>query len=536
MLLLIPATCIGQGTWNTRQDFDEGIRIVGNVTVDNIYVSAGDTIVSIAGHDFLLSDIRLKLYVADTSGMLTPYALLSEVILPADTAAMLAPYLITADVAGKLDVSDTAAMLTPYLHYTEAILPADTSTMLTNYSLLSEVILPADTAAMLTPYAQLDEAILPADTAAMLANYAQLDEAILPADTAAMLLPYAQLYEVILPADTAAMLTPYAQLDEAILPADTAAMLANYALLSEANSAFNSGSGITIDGSNNIDLGSALDAPTIISGTEVNNLSLNFSDAADRSAKLVFRPADGLSMRGYSGDAYNQDSGFFAVDSNLVTMAQYKGASRKSITMDTATATGIVVRDYVAGKGLVFFDDYSPSYGDRSATDYAYQITHLGGQAVNATVYNPGPSQHGGVMVYDSTGYATGTDYYKIEPFVPAEESAGIMLTSCDTIHFSVTTVDTLLTLAEGAVIWDIQVFIKTSFDGSGTNLLDVGIIGDGDKYENDLDLDVASNFYGLANVADRMPAARYITCQYFDSNADAANGEAYIYVHYSIH
>ena len=85
-------------------------------------------------------------------------------------------------------------------------------------------------------------------------------------------------------------------------------------------------------------------------------------------------------------------------------------------------------------------------------------------------------------------------------------------------------------------MIWDIQIFIKTTFNGSGTDLLDVGIIGDGDKYENDLDLAVASNFYGLANLADRMPAARYITCQYFDSGADASAGEAYIYVHYSIH
>ena len=113
LLILIPATCIGQqGTWNTRQDFDEGIRIVGSVTVDNIYVSAGDTIVSIAGHDFLLSDIRLKLYIADTAGMLTPYALLSEVILPADTAAMLTPY---------INRSDTAAMLAPYILDSEVV-------------------------------------------------------------------------------------------------------------------------------------------------------------------------------------------------------------------------------------------------------------------------------------------------------------------------------------------------------------------------------------------------------------------------------
>ena len=66
--------------------------------------------------------------------------------------------------------------------------------------------------------------------------------------------------------------------------------------------------------------------------------------------------------------------------------------------------------------------------------------------------------------------------------------------------------------------------------------MLDIGIIGDGDKYENDMNLGVGSAFFGATNVPDRMPVARYITCQYFDQNSDAANGEAYIYVYYSIH
>ena len=491
MLLLIPATCIGQGTWNTRQDFDEGIRIVGNVTVDNIYVSVGDTIVSIAGHDFLLSDIRLKLYIADTSGMLTPYALLSEVILPADTAAMLTPY-----------------------------------------SLLSEAILPEDTASMLTPYINHN------DTAAMLAPYlvtADIAGKLDVSDTAAMLTPYLHYTEAILPADTASMLTNYSLLSEVILPADTAAMLTNYSLLSEANTAFNSGSGTTIDGSSNIDLGSALDAPTVISGTEVNNLSLNFSDASDRSAKLVFRPADGLSLRAYSGDDYTGDSNYFAVDSNKIVMVQHKGAGMKGIFMDTLTE-GIIIRDDIDGVGMLFFDDYSPVYTDRSPTDFEYQITHLGDQLLDVTVYSPGLAQHGGVVVYDSTGRAAGTDHYQIESAVDLPLAAGIQVVSCDTIHFSITTVDTLLTLPEGAVIKDIQVFIETTFDGSGTDLLDIGIIGDGDKYENDMNLGVGSAFFGATNVPDRMSVARYITCQYFDQNSNAANGQAYIYVYYSIH
>jgi len=68
-LVLIPMACCGQGTWNTRQDFDAGLQVLGNITVDNIYVSGSDTIISIAGHDFVLSDIRLSLSIADTAAM-----------------------------------------------------------------------------------------------------------------------------------------------------------------------------------------------------------------------------------------------------------------------------------------------------------------------------------------------------------------------------------------------------------------------------------------------------------------------------------
>jgi hypothetical protein len=134
LLILIPVACCGQGEWNTRQDFDAGIQIVGGVTVSNVYISAGDTIVTIAGKDFILSDIRLKLDIADTT-------------------AMLANYLRSVDIAGKLDISDTVSMLLPY-------------------ALLSEVILPADTAAMLIPY------INRSDTAAMLTNYALISHTI----------------------------------------------------------------------------------------------------------------------------------------------------------------------------------------------------------------------------------------------------------------------------------------------------------------------------------------------------------------------
>jgi hypothetical protein len=98
----------------------------------------------------LLSESGGDLSSSDTAAMLSNYTLFSEVILPADTAAMLSSYL----EAGDLDLT-----------------ASDTSAMLGNYTLFSEVILPADTASMLEPY------LLESDTAAMLANYVLQSEA-----------------------------------------------------------------------------------------------------------------------------------------------------------------------------------------------------------------------------------------------------------------------------------------------------------------------------------------------------------------------
>ena len=284
------------------------------------------------------------------------------------------------------------------------------------------------------------------------------------------------------------------------------------------------------------DMFTTLDAPLAITGTEVNKFSLSFSDASDRSTIFRFDPADGLSMRGYTGDDYTGDSGFVAVDSSVVTMAQYKGALAKSIKMDTVSSNGIAVRDDIGGRGMYYVADYSSVATSLWLSTKIYDDLHLGGRNVASNMFSPTASDHGSIVVWDSNGFATGVDSFKLEAFVPASSSAGVMLISCDTIHFSVTTVDTLLTLPEGTMIWDIQIWIETTFNGSGTNLLDVGVIGDGDQFQNDLDLAVASDMYGVANVAYRLPGSRYITCQYSDSGADASTGQAYICVHYSLH
>ena len=294
---------------------------------------------------------------------------------------------------------------------------------------------------------------------------------------------------------------------------------------------YNSGSGITIDGSNNIDFLGALDAPAIITGTEVNYLEIKMSDAGDRSVKLVFRPADALSIRAYSGDDYTGDSSEVRVDSNLVKIAVYDAGAEKSVKIDTNNALGIFITDDDAGIGLIGKDNFSSVATDLTYIQKIYGDRTFGGQPVNATIYSPGDDEHGDLTVWDTT-----TKTYISANVIPVGQAAGFMVVAFDTILFSNTTVDTIVTLPVGAFIWDIQVCVITTFDGSGTNLLDVGITGDGDRFVNDFDLEqAATTFYELSNLPYRMIATTSVTFKYDDNSDNATEGMDFIYVKYSI-
>jgi hypothetical protein len=95
----------------------------------------------------------------------------------------------------------------------------------------------------------------------------------------------------------------------------------------------------------------------------------------------------------------------------------------------------------------------------------------------------------------------------------------------------------TIITLPTDAVIWDIQVEVVTAFTGTGTDLLDIGTSGTGNRYEDDLDISSTGwKTLTLSNVPDRMTGSTAITFQYFDQNSDAGAGQAFVYILYSIH
>jgi hypothetical protein len=120
----------------------------------------------------------------------------------------------------------------------------------------------------------------------------------------------------------------------------------------------------------------------------------------------------------------------------------------------------------------------------------------------------------------------------------------GVMQVAKASVVYTNTSQTTIITLPANAVIWDMAVEVITIFNGSGTDLLDVGIAADGDKYDNDDNISVvyfgAVAIDGVAgytgNLPDRMSASTNVTFQYTDQSSDATQGQASVYIHYTTH
>lgn len=92
-----------------------------------------------------------------------------------------------------------------------------------------------------------------------------------------------------------------------------------------------------------------------------------------------------------------------------------------------------------------------------------------------------------------------------------------------------------VIELPENAVNWTIKVNITTSFNGSGTDLLDIGVTGEGNRYKDDLDISATGWNDADTNLPDKMSGTTQITAEYTDENSDATQGAGEIYVEYSL-
>ena len=112
-----------------------------------------------------------------------------------------------------------------------------------------------------------------------------------------------------------------------------------------------------------------------------------------------------------------------------------------------------------------------------------------------------------------------------------------IMYIATAEVLYSNTVQTTIITLPTDAIIWDIDVEVITAFTGTGTDLLDIGVNGEVDRYVDGLDVS-ATGFktLTLTEVPERFGGSIALVFQYVDANSDAGAGQAYIHIRYSRH
>lgn len=96
----------------------------------------------------------------------------------------------------------------------------------------------------------------------------------------------------------------------------------------------------------------------------------------------------------------------------------------------------------------------------------------------------------------------------------------------------------TVGTLPAGAIVIGGGVQIITTFNGSGTDLLDIGTTADADEFASALAISATAPVWVAAdelatNNSYSATSDLYVTCTYTDQNSDATAGEAEIVIYY---
>ena len=138
-------------------------------------------------------------------------------------------------------------------------------------------------------------------------------------------------------------------------------------------SSVNSGSGITIDGSNNIDLGGTLDADAIVeSQSSADVIRLEGDDQSNYSTRLSVG-TEQFYVYSYATTGYVTTSGYSLIDmwrgTYVILTMSSNGTLVKTLNIN---ASQMLITDTISTKGLEYAADYSTSWGDRSIPDKAY--------------------------------------------------------------------------------------------------------------------------------------------------------------------
>jgi hypothetical protein len=221
----------------------------------------------------------------------------------------------------------------------------------------------------------------------------------------------------------------------------------------------------------------------------------------------------GFSVNGYDvilGDVslntsrivINSSSGDINIISGNKVMLQ-----SSNITLNFDNPSGeIILIDEGSGEGIKYGADYSTNFVNRSLVDKAYVDSKVSG----------------------------GTS------------GIGIMRIAKAEVLYTNTSQTTIITLPANAVIWNIGIEVVTVFDSDGGNWINIGITGSAEEY---LHADVSSSTYfeqstgGSDNsflnnsspINDKMDGSTNITYQHYEGGSSSTQGQAFVYIHYTV-
>jgi len=137
--------------------------------------------------------------------------------------------------------------------------------------------------------------------------------------------------------------------------------------------------------------------------------------------------------------------------------------------------------------------------------------------------------------------FTTPGRYYSSSDGFAPPNFGGTLAVMFNTVAYTDTTAKALFTLPRGAVIVSVAVNVETAFNDTGTDLLDIGISTDADKYAVNLDVSsagqIVTGFVASELLQFGTPLTADVTVQatYTGSNADPSAGLAQIVFTYCL-
>ena len=223
------------------------------------------------------------------------------------------------------------------------------------------------------------------------------------------------------------------------------------------------------------------------------------------------------SIEGNSSFTYQ--SGVFIVG-NSTTGSKLINAGALSLTLSSTERT--LLNPGVTDSGVAIAYDF----------DTSIDLTTAGAKLMsvqNAAVEKLSIDKDGNVNI-------TSGAEYKIDG-TAIGGSDGIKVEKAE-ILYSNTSQSIIIDLPADAVLWDAMVHVVTGFDDSVGNTIDIGITGTPDKYLDLIQEDASTPgiYSTLSNGLDVMTGDTSITFLYTSANSDATQGQAFVYIKYSLH